>query len=121
MKNAKAINKKYEANMKRIAGLTVNGNYMGADKCFNERTGKFEQPDVAIIIKKAAAFGFTPLLQKGMRIIKFQDCPDCGGSLLLSLVKRPDLRNRVRACKECGHRSMTPGMEKNHGNFVLVV
>ncbi len=96
------------------------GNYLGHDKVYNPTLDKFERPQVSDIITAAAKYGFTPLLITGQRCIRFFKCPDCGSLLMFRLIKKPDMRNNVRACKDCGHRSMTPGMEKNHGNFVLV-
>lgn len=70
------------------------------------------------LVKLAGGWGLSPFLVPGKNIIMTFTCPDCGNRLMIKFVKKPDLRNKIHACKDCGYRKLTPGYKKNHGTFL---
>jgi len=99
--------------------MYYNGNYCGVDRVFNVIKGKFVKPGIQDIVSKAATFGITPFMVAGKNIIEQFECPECKG-LMIKLIKKPDYRNKIHACKDCGYRHMTDGWLKHHGTFQLV-
>jgi hypothetical protein len=100
--------------------LYHNGNYCGIDRVFDPRIEKFVKPDFTHIIGAAEKYGFSPLLVSGTRTLEVHECPRCKDKHgMIKLVKKPDLRNRVHACKECGYRKMTPGYIATNGPFLI--
>jgi predicted RNA-binding Zn-ribbon protein involved in translation (DUF1610 family) len=97
-----------------------NGNYCGADRVFNVAKGKFVKPDIQDIVSKAATYGVTPFLMSGKKLIMLFICPNCNGHHMIKLIKKPDYRNKIHACKDCGYRYLSPGFIKNNGTFQLV-
>jgi len=101
--------------------MFYNGNYCGVDRVVDVAKGKFVKPTFVHIIASAAMYGFAPLMFKDKKVLQVFDCPQCKSHMsMIKLVKKPDLRNRIHACKECGYRKMTPGFVEKNGSFVLV-
>ncbi|RLD57770.1 MAG: hypothetical protein DRI97_04635 [Bacteroidetes bacterium] len=73
------------------------------------------------LVANAATFGLTPLLVRGKKIIMTFSCPKCKGKSMIKFVKRPDYRNKIHACKDCGYRYMSPGWKAQHGTFMTGV
>ena len=70
------------------------------------------------LVKMALIWGLTPFLVPGKKIIMTFTCPKCKKTNMIKFFKKPDLRNKIHACKDCGYRYMTPGYKKNHGTFL---
>ena len=70
------------------------------------------------LIKTAVAYGLSPFMVPGKKLIMTFKCPKCRRLAMIKFIKKPDLRNKIHACKDCGYRYMTPGYKKNHGTFL---
>lgn len=70
------------------------------------------------LVNKAAQFGLSPLLIPGRRIIMIFRCPRCKSPHMIKFMKKPDYRNKIWACKDCGMRKMSKGWVEKHGTFL---
>jgi predicted RNA-binding Zn-ribbon protein involved in translation (DUF1610 family) len=70
------------------------------------------------LINKAVSFGLAPFLVPGKKLIMTFTCPKCGRKNMIKFIKKPDYRNKIWACKDCGFRKMSKGWVKNHGPFL---
>lgn len=70
------------------------------------------------LVKTAAGWGLSPFMIPNKNLIMTFTCPHCKSPHMIKFIKKPDLRNKIHACKDCGYRYMTPGYKKNHGTFI---
>ena len=70
-----------------------------------------------LIINEASRFGLIPFMWPGKKSIARFVCPKCKG-YMVKFVKPADMRHKIHACRDCGHRHMSKGWIRRWGTFI---